>query len=142
MSDGQLAACSAAAGPAFEGASIRCGTRAIRGAVERVALTAEHIDCITISHDEPCGICGSGLIDAVAQMLKWGIIDHKGKMKRPGSADGLSPFLESRLVMTPEGPAFQLTEAVRIYQQDIREVQLAKGAILAGCEILRRIIRE
>lgn len=136
MSDGQLAACSAAAGPAFEGASIRCGIRAIRGAVERVALTAEHIDCITISHDEPCGICGSGLIDAVAQMLKWGIIDYKGKMKRPGTGDELPPFLQSRLMMTSGGPAFQLTEAVRIYQQDIREVQLAKGAILAGCEIL------
>ncbi len=136
LSGGQLAACSAAAGPAFEGASIRCGTRAIRGAVERVALTAERIDCMTISHEEPCGICGSGLIDAVAQMLKWSIIDFKGKMRRPEQGDDLPPFLQSRLLITANGPAFRLADDVLIYQQDIREVQLAKGAILAGCEIL------
>jgi uncharacterized 2Fe-2S/4Fe-4S cluster protein (DUF4445 family) len=136
VSEGQLAACSAAAGPAFEGASIRCGTRATRGAVERVVLTEKSIDCETISGDEPCGICGSGLIDAVAQLLKWRVVDHKGKMKKPGEAPELSPFLQSRLSLTENGPAFQLTDTIHIYQQDIREVQLAKGAILAGCEIL------
>ena len=138
VSDGELSACSAAAGPAFEGASIRCGTRATRGAVERVVLTAESVDCDTISGDESCGICGSGLIDAVAQLLKWGIVDHKGRMKKPGKIPKLSSFLQSRLSITENGPAFQLTDTIRIYQQDIREVQLAKGAILAGCEILLR----
>ncbi len=136
LSQGTLTACSAAAGPAFEGASIRCGTRAARGAVETVRLTEQGVVCRTIGEEAPAGICGSGLIDAVAQFLEWGIIDYKGRMKKPGEVSHLPPALRSCLRLGENGPAFHLTETVSICQQDIREVQLAKGAILAGCLIL------
>lgn len=135
--DGSLFACSAAAGPAFEGASIQCGMRAAPGAVEKVEITESEVVCETISNAAACGICGSGLIDAVAQMLDRHIIDYKGRMLKPQeAAEKLPSSLAKRLCDTPNGPAFYLTENIYLCQQDIREVQLAKGAILAGATLL------
>lgn len=136
VSEGKLTACSAAAGPAFEGASIRCGARAARGVIEAVRLTDQGVRCQTIGDEPSSGICGSGLIDAVAQFLKWGIVDPKGRMRKPGEASHLPKALEEALYLDNGSPAFRLSETVSICQQDIREVQLAKGAILAGCHIL------
>lgn len=136
-SGGKLFACSAAAGPAFEGASIRCGMRAAPGAVEKVEIRDSEVICETISNTPACGICGSGLIDAVAQMLDQHIIDYKGRMLKPReAAEKLPASLANRLCDTPNGPAFFLTENIYLCQQDIREVQLAKGAILAGATLL------
>jgi len=131
-----LLTCSTAAGPAFEGASIRFGMRAAAGAIEKVQITCSDVICTTISNEAPCGICGSGLIDAVAQMLEWGIINYKGKMLKPCEAENLPVFLQTRLSLSESGPEFFLAEGISICQQDIREVQLAKGAILAGAILL------
>lgn len=136
VSDGRLLTCSTAAGPAFEGASIRYGMRAASGAIEKVQITEIDILCTTISDEKAQGICGSGLIDAVAQMLEWEIINYKGRMLKPTEADLLLAFLQSRLSLSESGPEFFLTEDISICQHDIREVQLAKGAILAGATLL------
>ena len=135
-SEGCLWACSTAAGPAFEGASIRFGMRASAGAIEKVQITDTEVVCTTISNENPCGICGSGLIDAVSQMLDRKIINHKGKMLKPDEASALPEFLQNRLFLSDHGPEFFLTKDISICQQDIREVQLAKGAILAGATLL------
>ena len=135
-SEGRLWACSTAAGPAFEGASIRFGMRASAGAIEKVQITKDEVVCATILNEPACGICGSGLIDAVSQMLDWKIINHKGKMLKPDEAGGLPEFLQNRLSLSESGPEFFLTNNISICQQDIREVQLAKGAVLAGATLL------
>ncbi|NCB41787.1 MAG: DUF4445 domain-containing protein [Clostridia bacterium] len=135
-SGNNLFTCSTAAGPAFEGASIRFGMRAAVGAIEKVQITCNDVICKTISNETPCGICGSGLIDAVAQMLEWGIVNYKGRMIRPGENADLPLFLQTRLSLSENGPEFFLTKEISICQQDIREVQLAKGAVLAGATLL------
>ncbi len=136
-SDGMITACSTAAGPAFEGACICCGMRATTGAVEKVEITDSDVLCRVISDAQPCGICGSGLIDAVAQMLNRGIINYTGRMLKPEEAsEQLPSFLAKRIRISENGPEFSLTEHVFISQQDVREVQLAKGAILAGATLL------
>ena len=108
-------ACSAAAGPAFEGAKISCGMRGTEGAVEHVALRGGQLTCTVIGGGEPKGLCGSGLLDLVAALLDMGIIDESGRM---------------------EAGAFSLCPHVTLTQKDIREVQLAKAAIRAGIELL------
>ena len=108
-------ACSAAAGPAFEGAKISCGMRGTEGAVEHVALRGGQLTCTVIGGGEPKGLCGSGLLDLVAALLDMGIIDESGRM---------------------EAGAFSLCPQVKLTQKDVREVQLAKAAIRAGIELL------
>ena len=108
-------ACSAAAGPAFEGAKISCGMRGTEGAVEHVALRGGQLTCTVIGGGEPKGLCGSGLLDQVAALLDMGIIDESGRM-----AAG----------------AIALCPQVKLTQKDVREVQLAKAAIRAGIELL------
>ena len=108
-------ACSAAAGPAFEGAKISCGMRGTEGAVEHVALRGGQLTCTVIGGGKPKGLCGSGLLDLVAALLDMGIIDESGRM-----AAG----------------AFSLCPHVTLTQKDVREVQLAKAAIRAGIELL------
>lgn len=115
--DGDKAfACSTAAGPAFEGAAIQCGMRAADGAIEKVLISEGNVYFRTIGDCQPTGICGSGIIDAAAQMLQNGIINSKGRMT--GSKELI------------------LTDNIKITQKDIREIQLAKGAISSGTEIL------
>jgi len=110
--------CSTAAGPAFEGAEISCGVGGIKGAISGVELADDNnVSITTIGNADPIGICGSGLIDAVAAMLKTGVIDETGYM-----AD------------TQKG--FYLAETVSVTGRDIRQYQLAKSAILSGIRIL------
>lgn len=107
-------ACSCAAGPAFEGAHIACGIGGVSGAIDHVKLEDGKIAYSTIGSEVPCGICGSGIVDAVACLLKKEEIDFKGRMK----------------------DRFYISESVYIAPEDIREIQLAKAAIASGVEIL------
>jgi len=132
--------CSTAAGPAFEGAAIRHGMRAAAGAIETVKITNGDIIIGTIDGVQAAGICGSGLIDAVAQLLEAGILDKRGRMLDKVGAEiaGLSTQLISRLRKTENINEFVLAfePDIVLTQKDIREVQLAKGAIRAGITCL------
>jgi uncharacterized 2Fe-2S/4Fe-4S cluster protein (DUF4445 family) len=145
--DGRVIACSTAAGPAFEGAEICYGMRAAEGAIESVKIEDGEINLKIIGDQEPIGICGSGLIDALAQMIDAGILDGKGKLDRQESArqKGLHESLVSRLRKGKQGNEFVLAwgktgDDVVITQKDVREVQLAKGAIYAGIQLMLRYI--
>lgn len=141
-------ACSTAAGPAFEGAAIKCGMRAADGAIESVRIEGGAVILDTIGSADgqilPAqGICGSGLIDAVAGMLDAGLIDRKGRLAAADEASkrGFDPALSGRLIEDENGRYFVLLageneDDIVISQNDIREVQLAKGAIKAGIEIM------
>ena len=133
----RLLACSTAAGPALEGARIRYGMRAATGAIDRVDIQGDRVTVGTIGDAPPVGLCGTGLIDAVAVLVSAGVVEPTGRMR---SADALadSPGL-ARAVRTSDGEvAFCLAEqddgghCVLLTQRDVREVQLAKGAIAAG----------
>jgi len=135
----RLLTCSTAAGPAFEGAMITYGMRGAPGAIERVDLNDKPVIEV-IGGGKPIGICGSGLIDVVGEMLRLGIIDETGRMMDPDDLD-ISPELKKYLRRSDEyGPHIVLYEHegrhVVITQKDVRQVQLAKGAIKAGIEIL------
>lgn len=143
--DGELLSCSTAAGPAFEGASIRCGMRAAKGAIEGVTINDSGVELQIIQGEEAEGICGSGLIDAIAAMLDIGVIDETGRILEltEAVAAGVSKVIATRLQKTSEGMQFVLQyryakEPIVITQRDIREVQLAKGAISAGMQILMK----
>lgn len=136
--DGQVMACSTAAGPAFEGASIQCGMRAAKGAIERVEIR-DTVKLQTIEKAPPIGICGSGLIDLVAQLLSSGLVNENGNLLTSAEArqQGLPEELCRRLYGQGADKGFLLGdrqdgEKIVITQKDIREVQLAKGAILGG----------
>ena len=142
----RLLACSTAAGPAFEGARIKHGMRAAYGAIERVTFN-EEVKTSVIGSVLPVGISGSGLIDAVAEMLRVGIIDASGRMLEPTELPAdLPAALRARVVEVNHHREFVLVPqeaaargiAISITQEDIRELQLAKGAIAAGIEILIR----
>lgn len=130
----RMLCCSTASGPAFEGAHIRDGMRATDGAIEKIRIDGEEIRFHTIGDKKPTGICGSGIIDAIAQMLKSGILDERGI------------FNESHpLVRKGErGPELVIVQGdktahgsdILINRKDISEIQLAKGAIRAGIELL------
>ena len=145
----RLYAASCAAGPALEGARITCGSRAAEGAIEAVVISGDDIDLDVIGNAPPRSICGSGLIDAVAAMLELGIIDRTGRFVEPEKLRGeLPPSIFSRLVEQDGQVSFVLAEAVNagerpvfLNQQDIRQMQLAKGAIRAGIKLLQRKIR-
>ncbi len=139
----KLLAASCAAGPAFEGARIQCGSRGVEGAIEAVVVNDRDIDIDVIGEAPARSICGSGLIDAVAVMLELGIIDKTGRFaEKAALADNLSETLMSRLVERNGRPAFILAQnrkgEVFLDQRDIREVQLAKAAIRAGIKLLQK----
>ncbi len=141
--DGQVLACSTAAGPAFEGAEILCGMRASDGAIEGIAIDQGEVNLSIIGNHKPFGICGSGLIDGIAQLLEVGLIDHTGRLMDQAGAikNNLPSTLVARLRDGSKGREFVLAygqEAsdIVITQKDIREVQLAKGAIASGIIIM------
>lgn len=141
----ELLAASTAAGPAFEGARISCGSRGVKGAIEKVVLDQD-VHLGVIGNVAPMGICGSGLIDLLAELLRVGIISAEGRLRRPDELPSdLSPTLAERVQVENNGsPAFVLTEPhggaprnrLSLTQKDIREAQLACGAIRAGISIL------
>jgi uncharacterized 2Fe-2S/4Fe-4S cluster protein (DUF4445 family) len=134
--DGRLSATSTAAGPAFEGMNISCGMRAATGAVEYFHLDENgRVELKTIADAEPVGICGSGLLDIVAELVRRGIIDRGGKFADP-EMGVLSPPLRERLTRESGKTVFRISDTVYLSQKDVRQVQLAKGAIRAGIEFL------
>jgi uncharacterized 2Fe-2S/4Fe-4S cluster protein (DUF4445 family) len=129
-------ACSAASGPAFEGAHIRDGMRAGEGAIERVRITNNQIFYQTIAQSKPVGICGSGIVDAIAQMLTAGIINPQGSFNRQ------HPLVKKgekglQVIIAPAAESQQGQDIV-ITAKDVSEIQLAKGAIRTGITLLLR----
>lgn len=145
--DHELYAASCAAGPAFEGAKITQGSRAVNGAIEAVVINHDDIDIDVIGNCPARSICGSGLIDAVAVMLDLGVIDETGKFveKEKLKASVPSP-VRDRLIIEENGqPAFILAhnddsdlQKVVLNQKDIRQLQLAKAAIRTGIILLQK----
>jgi uncharacterized 2Fe-2S/4Fe-4S cluster protein (DUF4445 family) len=136
----KLISCSCASGPAFEGAHIKSGMRASTGAIERVWIDESYdVTLRTVEDAKPRGICGSGIVDAIAEMFRTGIIDSSGKIqiasKVPGvrrGRDGVPEFVLAGGKKTSSG------EDIAINQHDIQEIQLAKAAIFTGVSILMR----
>jgi len=138
-------ACSAAAGPAFEGAGISCGMRGAPGAIDGVRI-ADSVEITTIENRPAIGMCGSGLVDAIAEMLDAGIIDQTGRMLSPGDAGPLPAAVRERLIETENGVEFVLAtkresgngRPITLTAADVRHVQLAKGSIHAAIQTLIR----
>jgi uncharacterized 2Fe-2S/4Fe-4S cluster protein (DUF4445 family) len=146
LSDGDtILATAAPAGPAFEGGAIRCGMRAADGAIEVVKVAEDEVTLGVIGDVEPRGLCGSGLVDAVAELVKAGLLDESGRFiteedaaaRLPGIADRLTRVGEERVFVLhrpqPESPA---EECVYLSQRDVRELQFAKAAISTGWTLL------
>ncbi len=129
---GRLTSLSCASGPAFEGAHIKFGMRAAPGAIERVRIIGGRIEYKTIGDEPPVGLCGSGILDAVAQLRLAGMLDRRGRLGGPlvREADG---DLE---VVLADAAASGNGRPITVTQHDIRELQLAKGAIRTGIEAL------
>ncbi len=131
--------CATAAGPAFEGAEIDCGMDGSDGAVDKVRLCDGKLDIHVVGGGEAKGICGSGLIDALAVMLQLGIITGAGRMLSPEEAP---VWLQSRLRRSEDGVMrFYLQGDVYVSARDVRAVQLAKAAIRAGAETLLALLQ-
>ncbi|AOT71007.1 ASKHA domain-containing protein [Geosporobacter ferrireducens] len=140
----KLFACSAAAGPAFEGAQISSGMRGAAGAIDHVHF-GEKLEYSVIGGGKPRGICGSGLLDVVAGLLHTGIIDEKGRFLPPDEISNPAAQNFKENIVQHEGMgAFLLADAsstdhessILVTQKDVRELQLAKGAMAAGMKIL------
>jgi uncharacterized 2Fe-2S/4Fe-4S cluster protein (DUF4445 family) len=149
-----LLATAAPAGPAFEGASIRCGMRAADGAIEAVTITDDgDLKLAVIGDTEPMGLCGSGLVDAVAALADAGIVDESGRfiqslaahfVRDEEVAGSVPSSLADRLTMIGKERVFVLhwsadrdpATSVYLSQRDIRELQFAKAAIATGWRIL------
>ncbi len=148
LSDGErILSTAAPAGPAFEGGAIRCGMRAADGAIEVVKLLPEepHLELGVIGDVAPRGLCGSGLVDAVAELVKVGLLDSSGryvtdevaKEAAPGLADRLTFIGQERVfVLHRERPDSDPSECVVLSQRDVRELQFAKAAISTGWTLL------
>ena len=129
-------ATSAAAGPAFEGMNISCGMSAREGAVEEVFLDpAGSVTVKTLGRTEARGICGSGLLDAIAGLVRRGLVTREGRLLSPDGRNNGSP-LAKRVGEKNGTRVFFLTDSIYISQKDIRQVQLAKGAMRTGIDFL------
>jgi uncharacterized 2Fe-2S/4Fe-4S cluster protein (DUF4445 family) len=140
---GRMLCASTAAGPAFEGARISQGMRATGGAIDSVAFRDGHLAVTVIGDSTPIGLCGTALIDAVAELLHHGIVDTTGRILPPDELpDSVAIPLRRHVVPDGGNAAFVLAAAhdahppVRLTQRDLRELQLASGAIRAGAETL------
>ncbi|MEI6205436.1 MAG: ASKHA domain-containing protein [Desulfuromonadales bacterium] len=134
--NGRLIASATAAGPAFEGMNISFGMRAAVGAIERADISSSGtLDIGVIGGADPTGICGSGLMDLVAELLEHGLIGRSGRLS-VSKASKAAEELSARITRIDGGSAFHIHNHVLLSQKDIRQVQLAKGAIRAGIELL------
>ncbi|MCL5961513.1 MAG: ASKHA domain-containing protein, partial [Chloroflexi bacterium] len=137
---GQLYTCSTAAGPAFEGAQIRSGMQARRGAIVKVAIReeAEEVELFTVEDAPAEGLAGTGLIDAVAELLRVRVLHPSGRFQ---DASHWPPFLTDREVRIDGQLGFRLSDArsegsVYLLQGDVRQLQTAKAAIATGVTML------
>ena len=134
INSGRITSVSCASGPAFEGGHIRDGMRAARGAIEKLRIVDEQVVYQTIEGAPPVGICGSGILDAVAELYRAGIIEASGRFRekhpRLWAENGERRFI----LVTEEERGGK--PALAITQQDVREIQLAKAAIRTGIQAL------
>jgi uncharacterized 2Fe-2S/4Fe-4S cluster protein (DUF4445 family) len=126
-SNERVLATAAPAGPAFEAAQIRCGMRAADGAIEGVKISDGELELQVIGDTDPIGICGSGLVDCVAEMVTAGLLDHSGRFTD-----------DPRMTKIGEERVFMLADNVYLSQRDVRELQFAKASIATGWNILLR----
>ena len=142
--NGKIYVASTAAGPAFEGARIRQGMRAVPGAIEKVLIESEVVLHV-IGNAAPAGLCGTALIDTVAELLRIGMLDETGRFLDPDALpETVHPAIRARLRPDGEDWCFVLADAdaaasgkpVCLWQRDVRELQLASGAIRAGISVL------
>jgi uncharacterized 2Fe-2S/4Fe-4S cluster protein (DUF4445 family) len=145
LSDGDtIVATAAPAGPAFEGGAIRCGMRAADGAIEVVKLD-DDVHLQVIGDAEPQGLCGSGLVDVVSELVRVGLLDSTGRFVPEEKAKELTPTLADRLTSVGQERVFVLhrptpdaepADTVYLSQRDVRELQFAKAAISTGWTLL------
>ena len=132
--DGELTSVSCASGPAFEGAHIKWGMRASAGAIEHIRLENQRVEYQTIGREAPVGICGSGILDAMAQLYLIGVVDNSGLMREDHPRVRSHQEKQEFVLVDEEerggGPSITIT------QGDVRELQLAKAAIRTGIRIL------
>ncbi len=131
---GELYSCSCASGPAFEGARIEMGMRAAPGAIEKVDLIHGKLEYSTIDDLPPVGICGSGILDAVAVMLRDGAIDSRGVLQKthPRMVESNT---QKKYLLAPKTDSGN-NHDILVSRKDVNEIQLAKAAISAGIESL------
>jgi uncharacterized 2Fe-2S/4Fe-4S cluster protein (DUF4445 family) len=142
----RLVCTAAPAGPAFEAASIKCGMRAAPGAIETIRITDGELELGVIGEADPVGLCGSGLVDAVAELVRVGLIDHSGRFVSAQEAAAVSEALATRLITRDDqerafvlhwrGDEGDATDSVFLSQRDVRELQFAKASIATGWRIL------
>ncbi|MDR3576967.1 MAG: ASKHA domain-containing protein [Anaerolineaceae bacterium] len=136
-SHGKMTSVSCASGPAFEGAHIKYGMRAAPGAIEHLRLSGDNLDYQTIGGAAPVGVCGSGLLDTVAQLFINGVLDRHGRMGQHSrvrtNTELKMPMPEFVIVSEAERGGL---EAITISQHDVRVLQLAKAAIRMGIQAL------
>lgn len=128
---GKLLSCSCAAGPALEGMNISSGMRAAEGAIEDVQITEAGVKLTVIGQADPIGVCGSGILAVVKELIRTGLVRRDGafiKLEKLEETDYRYPMME----LDGRKRRFKLTEELKITQGDVRQVQLAKGAILSG----------
>jgi uncharacterized 2Fe-2S/4Fe-4S cluster protein (DUF4445 family) len=142
---GKIWACSAAAGPAFEGARISSGMRAADGAIDRVSVTKREINYHVIGRFKAVGLCGSGIVNLIAELLKLQIIQPNGRLVRQEECpETIARTIKERILQGKKYNQFLVVpaqesvsgEPIYLTQKDIREIQLAKGAVAAGIRIL------
>jgi uncharacterized 2Fe-2S/4Fe-4S cluster protein (DUF4445 family) len=142
----RLVCTAAPAGPAFEAAQIRCGMRAADGAIEVVRIRDDTIEVDVIGDTEPVGMCGSGLVDAVAELVGAGLLDLSGRFVPNDRAAEIAPELSRRLLARADGERIfvlhwqgedgDIDNAVYLSQRDVRELQFAKASIATGWSLL------
>jgi uncharacterized 2Fe-2S/4Fe-4S cluster protein (DUF4445 family) len=138
----RILATAAPAGPAFEGAAIRCGMRASTGAIEGVRISPDALELRVIGDAEPIGICGSGLVDAVAELVACGLVDRSGRFVAEEVAARIAPGVAARLTTVGAERVFVLhwrgeaSSSIYLSQRDVRELQFAKAAIATGWNLL------
>ncbi|WP_099187448.1 ASKHA domain-containing protein [Tepidibacter mesophilus] len=131
---GKLLSCSCAAGPALEGMNISSGMRAAEGAIEDVKITEKGIEIKVIGNQEPIGVCGSGILAAVKELIRTGIVKKDGAFIKKEKIEKLD-YRYDMIQLDGKKREFILKsnpEQLLITQSDVRQVQLAKGAILSG----------
>ncbi len=141
----RVLATAAPAGPAFEAAQIKCGMRAAEGAIEGMTINGDSLELQVIGDVEAIGMCGSGLVDAVAELVHSGLLDHSGRFIPDEDAAELHPALAPRLTKVGKERVFVLQwrgddpeTSVFLSQRDVRELQFAKASIATGWQILMR----
>ena len=131
--------CSCASGPAFEGGHIKHGMKAVTGAIEKIRISPNfEVKYETIGKVKPKGLCGSAVLDAVAEMLKNRIIDKHGVFKQNIKTKRLRKEKKEKRFIIAWGKETATGKEIAITQRDINEIQLAKAAIYTGCSILMK----